>query len=38
MKFSPGVLRFTRVWVKEGNAWKLAAEQRTALAATRPTS
>jgi ketosteroid isomerase-like protein len=36
--FSPGVLRFTRVWVKDGNAWKLAAEQRTAVAATRPTS
>ena len=28
-KFSPGVLRFVRVWVKEGNAWKIAAEQRT---------
>jgi hypothetical protein len=36
--FSPGVLRFTRVWVKDGNAWKLAAEQRTAATATRPTS
>ena len=36
--FSPGVLRFTRVWVKEANAWKLAAEQRTAVAATGPTS
>ena len=34
--FSPGVLRFTRVWVKEGNAWKLAAEQRTPIAAARP--
>ncbi len=31
--FSPGVLRFTRVWVKDVNAWKLAAEQRTAVAA-----
>lgn len=36
--FSPGVLRFTRVWVKDANAWKLAAEQRTAVAAARPTS
>jgi len=35
--FSPGVLRFTRVWVKEGNAWKLAAEQRTPIA-SRPTT
>ena len=34
--FSPGVLRFTRVWVKDGNVWKLAAEQRTAVA-SRPT-
>ena len=33
--FSPGVLRFTRVWVKDANAWKLAAEQRTAVAAAR---
>src|SRR4051812_9851265 len=33
-KFSPGVLRFLRVWVKDGNAWKLAAEQRTPIAAT----
>lgn len=33
-KFSPGVLRFVRVWVKDGNAWKLAAEQRTPIAAT----
>jgi hypothetical protein len=32
-KFSPGVLRFVRVWVKDGNAWKLAAEQRTPIAA-----
>ena len=32
-KFSPGVLRFVRVWVKDGSAWKLAAEQRTAIAA-----
>ena len=32
-KFSPGVLRFVRVWVKEGNAWRLAAEQRTPIAA-----
>jgi hypothetical protein len=36
--FSPGVLRFTRVWVKEGSTWKLAAEQRTPIAAARPTS
>jgi hypothetical protein len=32
-KFSPGVLRFMRVWVKDGSAWKLAAEQRTPIAA-----
>lgn len=32
-KFSPGVLRFVRVWVKDGTAWKLAAEQRTPIAA-----
>lgn len=31
--FSPGVLRFMRVWVKDGAAWKLAAEQRTPIAA-----
>jgi ketosteroid isomerase-like protein len=31
--FSPGVLRFMRIWVKQGNEWKLAAEQRTPLAA-----
>jgi hypothetical protein len=31
--FSPGVLRFMRVWVKDGTAWKLAAEQRTPIAA-----
>jgi hypothetical protein len=36
--FSPGVLRFTRVWVKDGAAWKLAAEQRTPSAAPRPTT
>jgi len=36
--FSPGVLRFTRVWVKQGSEWKLAAEQRTPIAATRPMS
>jgi hypothetical protein len=36
--FSPGVLRFTRVWVKDGTAWKLAAEQRTPVAAARPVS
>src|SRR3954469_1052227 len=36
--FSPGVLRFTRVWIKDGSAWKLAAEQRTAAATTRPIS
>ncbi|HEY6213758.1 MAG TPA: nuclear transport factor 2 family protein [Vicinamibacterales bacterium] len=37
-KFSPGVLRFVRVWVKDGAAWKLAAEQRTPIsaAAARP--
>jgi hypothetical protein len=29
--FSPGALRFTRVWVKQGDAWKLAAEQRTPI-------
>ena len=33
-KFSPGVLRFLRVWVKDGATWKLAAEQRTPIAAT----
>jgi len=32
------MLRFTRVWVKDANAWKLAAEQRTAVAVARPTS
>ena len=32
-RFSPGVLRFVRVWVKEGTDWKLAAEQRTPIAA-----
>ena len=31
--FSPGVLRFVRVWVNDGHAWKVAAEQRTAIAA-----
>jgi hypothetical protein len=31
--FSPGVLRFIRVWVKDGAAWKIAAEQRTPIAA-----
>lgn len=36
--FTPGVLRFTRVWVKQGNEWKLAAEHRTPIAAARPTS
>jgi hypothetical protein len=36
--FSPGVLRFMRLWVKQGNEWKLAAEQRTPIAATRPMS
>ena len=36
--FTPGVLRFTRVWVKEGNTWKVAAEQRTASAARQPTT
>ena len=36
--FTPGVLRFTRVWLKQGNEWKLAAEQRTAIAAARPMS
>jgi hypothetical protein len=36
--FSPGVLRFTRVWVKEGNAWKFAAEGRTASAPRQPTT
>ena len=34
--FSPGVLRFVRVWVKDGNAWKLAAEQRAPAVAARP--
>ena len=32
--FSPGVVRFMRVWVKDGAAWKLAAEQRTPIAAS----
>ena len=36
--FSPGVLRFTRVWMKEGNAWRLAAEERTASAPRQPTT
>jgi ketosteroid isomerase-like protein len=35
--FSPGVLRFMRVWTKDGNAWKLAAEHRTPIAATKAT-
>jgi len=30
--FSPGVLRFVRIWVKDGSAWKVAAEQRTPVA------
>jgi hypothetical protein len=34
--FSPGVLRFVRAWVKEGNGWKLAAEQRAPAVAGRP--
>jgi hypothetical protein len=34
--FSPGVLRFVRVWVNEGNGWKVAAEQRTPAVAARP--
>jgi hypothetical protein len=29
---SPGALRFTRVWVTQAGNWKLAAEQRTAIA------
>jgi hypothetical protein len=37
-EFTPGALRFTRVWVKQGNDWKLAAEQRTPTAAKRPQS
>ena len=36
--FSPGVLRFTRVWVKDGITWKLAAEQRTPIASRPPTT
>lgn len=36
--FSPGPLRFTRVWVKRAGQWKLAAEQRTAIATPRPVS
>jgi hypothetical protein len=32
-ELSPGVLRFMRVWVKDGAAWKIAAEQRTPIAA-----
>lgn len=36
-KFSPGVLRFMRVWVRDGGGWRLAAEQRTPIAgAPRP--
>jgi hypothetical protein len=31
--FSPGPLRFTRVWVKQAARWKIAAEQRTAITA-----
>ena len=30
---SPGALRFTRIWVNQNGAWKLAADQRTAVAA-----
>jgi ketosteroid isomerase-like protein len=29
--YSPGQLRFTRVWVKQDGAWKLAAEQHTSI-------
>jgi hypothetical protein len=29
---SPSVLRFVRIWVKDGAAWKIAAEQRTPVA------
>jgi len=35
---SPGVLRFVRVWIKDAGAWKLAAEQRTPIAAAHPTT
>jgi len=35
-KFSPGVLRFMRVWVKDSSSWKLAAEQRTPITSARP--
>ena len=30
--FSPGQLRFTRVWVRQDGAWKVAAEQHTSIA------
>ena len=36
--FSPGPLRFTRVWVRQAGQWKVAAEQRTAMTASGPTS
>jgi hypothetical protein len=36
--FSPGPLRFTRVWVKQAGQWKVAAEQRTSITARRTTT
>ena len=36
--WSPGALRFTRVWVKQNGTWKHAAEQRTAIAPPQNTS
>jgi hypothetical protein len=29
--YTPGLLRFTRVWIRQDGAWKLAAEQRTSI-------
>ncbi len=29
--YTPGQLRYTRVWVRQDGAWKLAAEQRTSI-------
>jgi hypothetical protein len=29
--YTPGQLRYTRVWIKQDGSWKLAAEQRTSI-------
>jgi hypothetical protein len=33
--YTPGQLRFTRVWFKQAGDWKLAAEQRTPISFPR---